>query len=371
MRRMTTVAAGMTLLLVVMSPAALACGFLVAENGAIRLDTFTAASVLTEEGDAHYVTAFSFNGSPESFGAVIPLPDIPYEVEKAPGWFLQRLVIETTPPTPVADGFAEVAAEAGAEVIAEYEVDSLDITILRGGGADVLAWADDNGFDLGVADGDPEDLSDAVAMLEFYAERSPIFAAIRFDNERAIEQELQSGEGTPVRFSFHDQDQAWIPVKVLGFDKPGEEIVVADLFLMTPGQPTVLGGLVPGTDITFQRAYGPGSDLVFDLTDDERAEWIPTSFTLTRVDVRTEQRLLEWDIAARVGDVPDRAAAFGVAFASAEQGEEYLGSAPVETDIARGTLGDRGLPAWPLAGAAVVVAALVAAGLFVRRNRPA
>ncbi|HEX9765533.1 MAG TPA: hypothetical protein VGA36_02145, partial [Nitriliruptorales bacterium] len=72
MRRVQTMVAMVAGLVVMPSSAALACGFLVAENGAIRLDTFTAASVLTEEGDAHYVTAFSFNGSPESFGAVIP-----------------------------------------------------------------------------------------------------------------------------------------------------------------------------------------------------------------------------------------------------------------------------------------------------------
>ena len=173
MRRLQTVMAMATAMVLGPAGTALACGFLVAENGAIRLDTFTAASVLTEEGDAHYVTSFSFNGSPESFGAVIPLPAIPYEVEKAPGWFLQRLIIESTPPPP-GDGFFAVESAAdsgGAEVIAEYEVDSLDITVLRGGGADVLAWANDNGFDLGVADGDLEDLSDAIAMLEFYAER--------------------------------------------------------------------------------------------------------------------------------------------------------------------------------------------------------
>ena len=93
--RRTTIVALVAVAVMLVPSAAWACGFLVAENGAIRLDTFTAASILTEDGDAHYVTAFSFNGSPESFGAVIPLPAIPTEVEKAPGWFLQRLGIET------------------------------------------------------------------------------------------------------------------------------------------------------------------------------------------------------------------------------------------------------------------------------------
>lgn len=351
--------------------AAYACGFLVAENGAIRLDTFTAASILTEDGDAHYVTSFSFNGSPESFGAVIPLPDVPTEVEKAPGWFLQRLGIETTPRDDrLFAAEVETAAAGGAELIAEYEVDALDVAVLRGGGADVLAWAEENGFDLGVGDGDPDDLSDAVAMLDFYAERSPIFAAIRFDNERAAEQELTSGQGIPVRFSFEDQDQAWIPVKILTFDKPATETVVADLFLMTPDTPRVLGGLVEGTDITFQQAYDEDSELVAELTDDERADWIPTDFTLTRIDVRSEGRLLDWDVAARVDDPPDALWAFGASFVAAQEGEDYGGTAVHSTDpdIDRAELGtDRG--PWLVVGVAVVAALGLLAWRRRRRTR--
>ncbi|HUG84249.1 MAG TPA: DUF2330 domain-containing protein [Euzebya sp.] len=291
-----------------------ACGFLVAENGAIRLDTFTAAAILDDDGSAHYVTSFSFNGSPESFGAIIPLPDVPTEVERAPDWFLQRLGIETSPRLALE---APAAATAGledeaAEVIATYEVDALDITVLEGGGSEVLAWTDANGFDLGVGDGDIEDRSDAVEMLDFYGQRSPYFAALRFDNERAVEQGLNSGDGTPVRFGFEGQDQAWIPVRVLGFDKPGTELVVAELYLMTHGRPTIMGGQVPGTEVVFQQDYQSGDQLIADLTDDDRAGWVPTGFTLTRIDVRTEQRLLDFDVAARVGAVPEAESAYGV-----------------------------------------------------------
>ncbi len=345
-----------------------ACGFLVAANGTIRLDTFTAAAILEADGDAHYVTSFSFGGSPESFGAIIPLPDIPYEVEKAPGWFLQRLIRESSPLRDAQFEGATAAAQAdGASVIASYEVDSLDIVVLEGGGADVLAWAAENGFDLGVADGDADDLTDAVAMLDFYAERSPIFAAIKFDNERAAEQGVSAGEGTPVRFSFHDQTQAWIPVKVLGFDKPEQELVVADLFLMTPDAPTILGGRVAGTEVTFQQSYGPDSSLVFDLTDDDRADWVPTAFTLTRVNVRTENRLIDWDIAATSTGRPDEAWAFGTAWVAARQGEAHTGNSSFSSDgdIVRAELGEDG--GFPVA-VALGLAALAGVGIVAMRR---
>ncbi len=369
MGRLTRLMTALVAAVLLPTTTAWACGFLVAANGSIRLDTFTAASILTQTGDAHYVTAFSFGGSPESFGAIIPLPDVPYEVEKAPGWFLQRLVRESLPAERQSFESDTVAASAsdGATVIASYEVDSLDIVVLEGGGADVLAWAAENGFDLGVADGDPDDLSDAVEMLDFYAERSPIFAAIKFDNSRAAEQEINAGEGIPVRFSFHDQTQAWIPVKVLGFDKPGEELVVADLFLMTPGVPTILGGRVAGTEIAFQGSYDADSDLVFDLTDDDRADWVPTDFTLTRINVRTENRLVDWDIAATSVGRPQEEWAFGTAWVAARSGETHTGSSTFssDTDIVRAELGEEGFPVWP----AVAVGALGAVGLLVAAIR--
>lgn len=347
LRRTLTTATATLALLAGSASAAAACGFLVAENGAIRLDTFTAAAVLDADGTANYVTAFSFNGQPDDFGAIIPLPDIPTTVEKAPGWFLQRLGREVAPQLQRTALAADESADAGgAEVIASYEVDSLDITILKGGGEDVLEWADANGYDLGVGDGDVDDRSDAIAMLDFYGERSPIFAALRFDNQRAVEQDLRAGDGTPVRFEFADQDTAWIPVKVLGFDKPAEERVQADLFLLTDGAPAILGGLVEGTEVTFQQSYGPDSPLVIDLHDDERADWIPDQFTLTAIDVDTPVSQLDFDIAATVGDAaPDPVAAFGTAWVGSRDGE------PVDVamaDIDRGRLDDTGGWDWEI-----------------------
>ena len=54
--------------------------------------------------------------------------------------------------------------------------DALDVTILRGGGPEVGAWATEHGFRLP---------PDAPEVLDFYANRSPMFLAAVFDAEAA------------------------------------------------------------------------------------------------------------------------------------------------------------------------------------------
>ena len=96
---------------------------------------------------------------------------------KGGDWTLQRLILETQPPLPIrsAAALAEDSA-AGAQVLLETKVDALDITVLKGGGGEVGEWATDHGYFLP---------PDAPEVLDFYAERSPIFLAARFNAERA------------------------------------------------------------------------------------------------------------------------------------------------------------------------------------------
>ncbi|CAN5613721.1 hypothetical protein BH24ACT15_BH24ACT15_34130 [soil metagenome] len=301
MRRVLTTAT-VVLLLMTITPAAWACGFLIAENGAIRLSRF-AALAAWEDGVEHYVTSFEFQGPAKSFGAIVPLPAEPTTVEKAGDWTLQRLKLEVDPPVFVADAAAAAAdgVEEEAEVLATYEVEALDITILSGGGASVFDWAEQNGFDLGIAD-------DAVEMLDFYADRSPIFAAVRYDLERAQDLAREEGDGTPVHFEM-PLDAPWVPLKILTFDKPDEEIVEADIFLLTPERPRLLPH--DGLDIAVSE---PASrSLLADLRDDEASEWIPDEAWLTYIDVATPAGELTYDLAVGVNGVqPSEEAAYGV-----------------------------------------------------------
>src|SRR6476469_3430187 len=117
----------------------LACGGLIGPNGAVNLlRTTTLAGY--HGGVEHYVTAFEFAGGGGAFGSIVPLPGIPSDVERGGDWTLQRLVRE-------AFDLAGRAA-ASAEVLLQTRIDALDITILRGGGAEVGAWATAHGFRL-------------------------------------------------------------------------------------------------------------------------------------------------------------------------------------------------------------------------------
>jgi len=72
-------------------PAA-ACGGLVAPNGAIRLERATTL-VAWHAGVEHYMTSFSYQGSAQSFGWIVPLPTVPDKVEPGGKWTLQRLLL--------------------------------------------------------------------------------------------------------------------------------------------------------------------------------------------------------------------------------------------------------------------------------------
>src|SRR5262245_30528565 len=142
---------------------ALACGGLIGPNGAVNLlRTTTFAGY--HDGVEHYVTAFQFAGGGGAFGSITPLPGIPTSVEKGGDWTLQRLVRETEPLRDAAFAVPSAAASAGAVELMTVKIDALDITVLKGGAADIGQWATQHGFRLP---------PDAPEVLDFYARRSP------------------------------------------------------------------------------------------------------------------------------------------------------------------------------------------------------
>src|SRR5207245_11173939 len=89
--------------------------------------------------------------------------------------------------------FGAALAAPVAEVLLQTKIDALDITVLKGAGSEVGVWAKDHGFRLP---------PDAPEVLDFYAQRSPIFLAASFDADAAKARGQQVGEGPRVHVTI-------------------------------------------------------------------------------------------------------------------------------------------------------------------------
>ena len=292
-RRTSVLTLTAALLVLVPAGSAFACGGLVTSNGTVSL-TRTTTLAAYHDGVEHYVTAFEFAGADATeVGSIVPLPGVPTKVIKGGDWTLQRLIIETSPPAPVALA-AEDSAAGGAKVILETQIDALDITVLKGGAVDVGTWARDHGFFLP---------PDAPEVLAFYAERSPIFMAVKFDVGRANDQGVQQGQGTPVHVVIPTPNP-WVPLRILALGRDQADLVQADVFLLTDREPATLPlAELPNGDPDqrglIQEVSEPASaSLLSDLRSDRGMKWMPTDdMWLTKIDVNTPAGDLVNDLA--------------------------------------------------------------------------
>jgi hypothetical protein len=284
MRRILAAPLAAAASLLIMAGPALACGGLIGPNGAVNLlRTTTFAGY--HDGVEHYITAFEFAGGEGEFGSIVPLPDVPTNVEKGGDWTLQRLIQETDPQPALFE--AAAADRSGAEVLQQVRIDALDITVLRGGGDEVGAWATDHGFRLP---------PDAPEVLDFYARRSPIFMAAVFDADAARERGQQVGDGTPVHLTI-PTDDPWVPLRILSLGLSKREVVQADVYLLTDQAPNLLPdpAFADGLDAT-HAAWATGS-LLADLRSDAGMEWVPDRGYLTKVEIDSAAPALSYDLA--------------------------------------------------------------------------
>jgi hypothetical protein len=287
MRRLLSLLAATFALLVFAGPT-FACAGLIGPNGAVNLlRTTTFAGY--HDGVEHYVTSFAFAGGEGEFGSLVPLPDVPTSVERGGDWTLQRLNLETEPQLFLAADAARVGA-AEAEVLLEVRIDALDITILRGGGPEVGAWATEHGFRLP---------ADAPEVLDFYASRSPIFLAAVFDADAAAARGQAVGDGTPVHLTI-PTDNPWVPLRILALGKTESDVVEADVYLLTDHRPALLPA--PSSVLSpagFELAHSAKANdlLLADLRSDAGMEWVPDSAWLTKVRINSAATDITFDLA--------------------------------------------------------------------------
>lgn len=317
----------------------LACGGLVGENGTIALVRTTTLAAY-HDGVERYVTSFEFTGEGEEVGSIVPLPDVPSNVERGGDWTLQRLQQEVAPPEELDEQLSARAASAddGATVIEEYTIDALDITILEGGGDEVGEWAVDNGFLL---------TPDAPEVLEFYGDRSEIFMAARFDASRAAELGQGAGDGTPIMLTI-PTDDPWVPLRILGLGLDEDQRVEADVFLLTDDRPALLAG---GEGLELARSEEAGDLLLDDLRSDDGMEWVPEEMWFTHLPLAADAGDLDYDLAVSTDD---------------EEAPAVVDAGiPVREAVPVGE-GGEGIAFWPVAVGVAAAAAVLGGGLLVR-----
>jgi hypothetical protein len=285
MRRLLLVPIVVLVVIVATGSAAFACGSLVGPNGAVNL-VRTSTLAAWHDGVEHYVTNFEFASNETSFGSIIPLPAEPSKVERGGDWTLQRLSREVAPLRRAFAGDAAEAAPAtdGVDVLQQTKIDSLDVTIVRGGGAAVADWAAQQGFEL---------TPDTPGVLDFYARRSRYFMAAKFDATAAVEQGLTSGDGIPVHLTI-PVDRPWVPLRILGTGKPATEPVHADVFLLTDDEP----GLLAGPGLRLERSEPASASLLSDLRADKGMSWVPDDMWLSYLKADVDVGDLTYDLAA-------------------------------------------------------------------------
>ena len=290
MRRFGVLLPASLLALLLTAAPALACGGLIGPNGAVNLlRTTTLAGY--HDGVEHYVTSFEFAGGGGAFGSITPLPDVPTTVVKGGDWTLQRLIRETDPPALRLEAFPAAASAAdGAEELMKVKIDALDLTVLRGGAADIGAWAKSHGFRLP---------PDAPEVLDFYANRSPIFLAAAFDANAAAARGQQLGDGTPVHITI-PTDNPWVPLRILALGKAGTEQVQAEVYLLTDDTPALLPKPLGVNGIRLDYSASASDSLLTDLRSDRGMEWIPSKGWLTKVAVDGPASDLTYDLAIDV-----------------------------------------------------------------------
>jgi len=281
--------------IVLTAGAAFACGGLVAPGHAEALQKATTLAAW-HGGFEHYITGFQFVGGADRFGYIIPLPGVPAKIEKGGDWTLERLEREVNPVREAFDGvFAQATAPGRVQVLQRVTVDALDITVVRGGGPDVAAWAEANGFDL---------TSDTPQVMEAYSSAGAIFALAKFDNGKAAREGLFEGQGTVIHFTI-PTNAPWVPLRILALGKSAVELVDADVFVLTDGPPTSVPSVRDMAGMEVRASESASASLLEDLRSDRGMEWVPSGgMWLTALTLHTTAQTIDYDLSIDGGGPP-------------------------------------------------------------------
>jgi len=174
--------------------------------------------------------------------------------------------------------------------------------------------------------------------------------AARFDASRAAELGQTAGDGTPIMLTI-PTDAPWVPLRILSLGLDESRFIEADVFLLTDTEPDLLAG---GPGLSLERSEAASDGLLADLRSDVGMEWVPQDMWLTYLQVGTEARNLDYDLA----------------ISADETTLPTLVDTGVAAPEARPIVRHADAPIWPLvAGGAAGLAAFAVVGRLRRDDR--
>ncbi|HKY50304.1 MAG TPA: hypothetical protein VJP45_03525, partial [Candidatus Limnocylindria bacterium] len=104
------------------------------------------------------------------------------------------------------------------------------------------------------------------------------------------------GDGTPVHLVIPTKSP-WVPLRILGLGKTGEQRVDADVYLLTDAKPQMLPVPIGANGMFIDHSAAATDSLLNDLRSDKGMEWVPQSGWLTKVVVNASAGQLKYDLA--------------------------------------------------------------------------
>jgi hypothetical protein len=215
-------------MLALYSMPAAACGGPLSAGQNIHLQK-SETLVAWHNGTEYYMTNFTYttSGDPKNFGWVLPLPAEPQKIEAGDLKTFETLHYDSQRPTFSFNLFSRgntAGAPGGAQVLQQTRINSLDITIVKGNGSQIVEWATQNGFNV--------DEMTRAHLLQ-YAKASPIFMAAKYDlssvTQEQKDKQLKGGVSTPVLLTIKTS-QLWVPMELLAVEG---QYTSADFYLLT------------------------------------------------------------------------------------------------------------------------------------------
>ena len=231
-RRLPVALTGAALAVLLLAAPTLACGGLIGPNGAVNLlRTTTFAGY--HDGVEHYVTVVRVRGRRRRVRLAHAAARASHRASRRAA--TGRSSASSARPTrrrPARGLFFGAAAAAdSAEVIMEVQIDALDITVLKGGGAEVGAV----GHPSTGSGCRPTRPRSSTSTPTAARSSSPPCSTPTAAKERG----QQIGDGTPVHITIPTPNP-WVPIRILALGKTGQERVDADVYLLTDRAPAFL-----------------------------------------------------------------------------------------------------------------------------------